>query len=68
MKQNTAEKERIEMELKKAEQLYQLKACEMDQRAVDLAAAEEETRRAINHAVKDYNLALVSLVYVTSSP
>lgn len=49
------------MESEKADLLYHLKACEMDQRALDLAAADAETRRAINHAVKDYNQALVSI-------
>ena len=42
---------------------------ELDQRAMELANAEEECRRAINVATKDYNKALVSepdrLYYVT---
>lgn len=40
--------------------MYQLKACEMDQRAVELAEAEHQTRRALNVATKEYNKALVS--------
>ena len=51
------------MEQRKADLLYHLKACEMDQRAMDLSAAEQETRKAINHAMKDYNLALVGTQY-----
>ena len=46
------------MENHQADRLYQLKSCELDQRAVELADAELETRRAINIATKDYNLAL----------
>ena len=56
-----SEKQRLNMEDKHANRLYELKACEMDQRAVELAIAEEETKRAINTATKDYNLALVSV-------
>lgn len=40
--------------------MYDLKQMEMDQRATDLQRAEEECRRAINTAVKDYNDALVN--------
>eukprot|EP00731_Ephydatia_muelleri_P021546 Em0014g137a len=56
--QQMEEKKRLLMEQKKADRLYDLKACEMDQRATELAEAEEETRRALNEALKDYNLAL----------
>jgi hypothetical protein len=38
-----------------------VKACELDQRAVELAMAEEETRRALNAAHREYNKALVRL-------
>ena len=48
------------MEQKKGDQLYNMKAVEMDQRAVELAEADEATRRALNVAIKDYNQALVS--------
>ena len=48
------------MEQAKADQLYDLKATEMDQRAMDLALADAETRRAINMATVEYNQALVS--------
>ncbi len=57
--QQKAEKERLAMEEREANRLYELKACEMDQRAVQLAIAEEEARKAVNMAQKDYNLALV---------
>ena len=57
--QQTAEKERLKMEQQHADHLYGLKACELDQRCVELSQADEETRRAINMATKDYNLALV---------
>jgi hypothetical protein len=39
--------------------LYQLKAVQTDRRAVELSEAEAQTRRALNVATKDYNLALV---------
>ena len=42
-----------------ADKLYDFKQMELDQRARDLQKAEEECRRAINAAVKDYNDALV---------
>ena len=48
------------MEQKKADQLYNMKAVEMDQRAVELAEADEATHRSLNIAIKDYNQALVS--------
>lgn len=35
---------------------------ELDERAMELAQAEEDCRRAINVATKDYNKALVSCV------
>jgi len=36
---------------------------ELDERAMELAKAEEECRRAINVATKDYNKALVSYLW-----
>ena len=57
-----AEKEHHTQEEKHADRLYHLKACELDQRAVDLAAADEETRRNISIATKEYNLALVHII------
>ncbi len=48
------------MEEREANRLYGLKACEMDQRAMELAVAEEEARKALNMAQRDYNIALVS--------
>ena len=61
--QQTAEKQRLEDEGKHANHLYEVKACELDQRAVELAMAEEETRRALNAATTEYNKALVSKLF-----
>ena len=47
------------MQQRMADKLYDLKQIEMDRRALDLQRAEEECRRAINSAVRDYNDALV---------
>lgn len=60
-----AEKQKQEREQalanqKAADRLYELKMRELDERAMELAKAEEECRRAINMATKDYNKALVS--------
>ena len=60
MDQQTTEKQRLAMEEQQAHKLHDLKACEMDLRAVDLAVAEEEAKKAVNMAQRDYNLALVS--------
>lgn len=57
-KQQMEEKNQAEANQKYADHLYELKAREMDQRAVELARAEEDCRRAINMATKDYNDAL----------
>ena len=46
---------------KEADRLYELKMRELDERAMELAKAEEDCRRAINTATKDYNKALVSV-------
>ena len=54
-----AEKERLITEQNHADRLYDMKACELDQRTVDLASAEADTRRNITIATKEYNLALV---------
>ena len=59
--QQTSEKQRLSDEEKHANHLYEVKACELDQRAVELAMAEEETRRALNAAHREYNKALVRL-------
>ena len=50
-----------------ADKLYDFKQMELDQRARDLQKAEEECRRAINAAVKDYNDALVCALIKTPS-
>ena len=64
MAQQTSEKQRLEDEEKHASHLYELKACELDQRAVELAMADEETRRTLNAAHREYNKALVSQTLV----
>lgn len=58
MKQQINEKAQEEANLEQAQWLYDLKAIESDQRAIELARAEQECRNAINMAMKDYNLAL----------
>ena len=63
----TAEKEHTLQEEKHADRLYHLKACELDQRAVDLASADEDTRRNITVATKEYNLALVCTCLISLS-
>ena len=47
-----------ESNAKQAKYLYDLKAIENDQRAMELARAEQECKRAINIATKDLNTAL----------
>lgn len=61
MAQQTAEKQRLADEESHANRLYELKACELDQRAVELAMAEGETRRALDAAHREYNKALVRI-------
>ncbi len=59
MLHQAAEKDRKESDEKHAKHLYYLKSCELDQRACELDEAEQMTRKALNRAVKEYNLALV---------
>jgi len=47
---------------RRADRLYDLKAKELDERAMALQKAEEECQRAVRHAADDYNNALVSLL------
>ena len=54
------EKMQEEANEKQAKRLYDLKAIEHDQRATELAKAEQECRRAINIATKDLNQALAN--------
>ena len=54
------EKKAAEDSQKRADRLYELKMKELDQRAMELAEAEEKCRRAIDSATKDYNRAQVS--------
>ena len=61
--QQMKERRQADHNQKTADRLYDLKMRELDQRACELAKAEEDCRRAINVAVKDYNNALVSVLY-----
>lgn len=61
LSQQIAEKKRLSMEQKKADKLHDLKSIEMDERAQELARADEMTRKTLNVAIKDYNQALVRL-------
>ena len=54
------ERDQAKHNQERADRLYELKMRELDQRAMDLQKAEEECKRAINLATKDYNSALVS--------
>lgn len=54
------EKKLAQKRQEEADRIYDLHRREMDQRACDLAKAEEECRRAINEATRDYNKALVN--------
>lgn len=47
-----------EVNAKQAQHLHDLKAIENDQRALELARAEQECKRAINIATKEFNTAL----------
>ena len=46
--------------MQQANRLHDLKAIENDQRAMELARAEQECRKAINMATKDLNQALAN--------
>ena len=48
----------------RADRLYDLKAKELDERAMALQKAEEECQRAVRHAADDYNNALVSYIVI----
>ena len=58
--QQAREKKQADMNQKKADRLNELKMKELDQRAMDLQNAEDDCRKAITNATKDYNQALVS--------
>ena len=58
IKQQMNEKAQEEANLMQSNRLCDLKAIEIDQRAKNLAQAEQECRKAINMSMKDYNLAL----------
>ena len=53
------EKEQAKQNQAMADKLYELKMRELDERACELAKAEEECRRAIQMATKDFNAAQV---------
>merc|ERR1711976_568397 len=53
--QQMREKAQADQNQKTADRLYELKMRELDQRAMELAKAEEDCRSAINNATKDYN-------------
>lgn len=55
--QQMRERQQAEDNQKKADRLYELKMRELDQRACELQRAEEDCRRAINEATKNYNVA-----------
>lgn len=54
-----SEKQHANAQQQAADRLFYLKQNELDQRAVELQKAEEECRRAINEATRNYNDALV---------
>lgn len=56
--QQMRERKQAEENQKAADRLYELKMKELDQRAMELAAAEDNCRKAINNATTDYNQAL----------
>jgi len=56
--QQMKEKRQADDNQKKADRLHELKMKELDQRACELQAAEENCKRAINSATADYNKAL----------
>ena len=55
------EKQQADNNQKTADRLYELKMRELDQRACELQDAEEQCRRALEVATKDYNKAQVTL-------
>ena len=52
------EKVQNDANMKQAKHLYDLKSIENEQRALELARAEQECKRAINMATKEFNKAL----------
>lgn len=56
--QQMREKAQADQNQKTADRLYELKMRELDQRSMELASAEDECRKAIDHATSDYNKAL----------
>jgi hypothetical protein len=60
--QQMREKDQANKNQKAADRLYELKMRELDQRAMDLANAEDACRKAIDRATADYNKALVSML------
>lgn len=46
--------------MSQADRLYDLKAREMDQRAMELAESEHQCRQAINFATTEFNISLAN--------
>merc|ERR1711976_988004 len=55
--QQMRERAQADQNQKTADRLYELKMRELDQRAMELAQAEDACRKAINEATSDYNKA-----------
>ncbi|KAL5014286.1 hypothetical protein ScPMuIL_008556 [Solemya velum] len=55
--QQMEERDQAKQNQDKADRLYELKMRELDERSMSLQKAEEDCKRAINEAVRDFNLA-----------
>lgn len=58
--QQAREKRQAQENQNKADRLYELKMKELDQRAMELQLSEDQCKKAIDEATKDYNKALAS--------
>ena len=65
--QQMREKAQADQNQKTADRLYELKMRELDQRAMELAQAEDACRKAIDQATTDYNKAQVNSAALTFS-
>ena len=59
-KQQVNERNREKSNMSQADRLYDLKAREMDQRAMELAESEHQCRQAINFATTEFNISLAN--------
>ena len=59
-KQQVNERNREKSNMSQADRLYDLKAREMDQRAMELAGSEHQCRQAINFATTEFNISLAN--------